>query len=196
MNTLRLLAFCAAASLAACAPLRDQAGWTGLRVKQALEALPGGPQASGAPAVTHFTYANGDRLTAVLHDGQVTGTVQIDYADGKRYVGEFRHHRVHGQGTLLFPNGDRYDGQFVMGRRHGAGIYTFASGGQYRGQFANDRMTGFGHFSYANGDRYRGFFVDGTHHGLGRLASGAGRAMQEGRWENGIFVWPQPIEQF
>jgi hypothetical protein len=112
------------------------------------------------------------------------------------YVGEFKQNRVHGHGTLLMPNGDRYDGQFVQGRRHGTGVYSFASGGQYRGQFTDDHLTGFGHFTYTNGDRYSGQFLDGAHHGLGRLISGSGRATQEGRWENGVFVWPQRIEQF
>lgn len=196
MRPARYALACTLAALAGCAPLRDHADWNGQTLRARLQSLPGMPGAGRPPAVSTFTFANGDRLTGVFADGQVVGTAQVDYADGKRYVGQFRHNRVQGRGTLLFPNGDRYDGQFVQGRRHGQGIYTFASGGQYRGEFANDRITGFGHFVYANGDRYSGHLVDGTHHGLGRLVSGEGRAPQEGRWENGIFIWPQAIAGF
>jgi hypothetical protein len=196
MKTVRLIALCAASSLVACAPLRDHAGWAGTRVQTAVAELPGWPEGSRPPAISSFTFANGDRLTGLFRDGKVIGTAQVDYADGKRYVGEFEDNRVHGHGTLLMPNGDRYEGQFVQGRRQGTGVYSFASGGQYRGQFTDDHITGFGHFTYTNGDRYSGQFLDGAHHGLGRLISGSGRATQEGRWKNGVFVWPQRIEQF
>lgn len=190
------LAILLAAGLAACAPVRDQAAWSGASAVAAVVALPGKANPEGRPARLVFTYANGDRLDAIVRNGRVVGPATVDYADGRRYRGEFRDNRIHGQGSLLYPNGDRYDGPFVDGRRHGQGRYRFASGGLYTGSFVDDQITGFGRFVYANGDRYDGYFLDGMQHGLGRLVSGRGRAAQEGRWERGRFVWPQPIDGF
>lgn len=185
----RLLTICvllAAVNGCSTTQVRDHFGWFDARIHSGLR-KPG----DGGQDV--FTFSNGDQLRGTFRSGQIVGRATVQYADGKQYHGEFRNNRIHGYGTLILANGDRYEGRFINGRRHGQGIYQFATGGRYQGAFSNDEITGFGRFVYANGDRYTGYLVNGSHHGLGRMEFADGRAMLEGRWERGTFVWPQTL---
>ncbi len=176
------------AGLTGCAgsTVRDRLLWQVAGRTDAKEAAP----VDGRQA---FRFGNGDLLVGSFRNGQVIGHATVLYADGKRYDGEFFANRIQGRGTLQFPNGDRYEGSFVNGRRHGQGVYHFGSGGRYSGSFLNDQISGSGDFIYANGDRYVGQLREGSHHGLGRMRFASGRAPLEGRWEDGRFVWPQPV---
>ena len=113
------------------------------------------------------------------------------------YDGEFVKGKKQGYGEENIPqtNGnDRYVGQFHEGRRHGKGIYYFLNGGKYEGELARDQFNGYGSFESPYGDRYVGQFRNGQFGGEGVYTFANGNVVQEGIFENGLFVRATKIQ--
>ncbi len=114
------------------------------------------------------------------------------------YTGEFVNGKKQGYGEETIPqtNGnDRYVGQFHEGRRHGKGVYYFSNGGKYEGELVRDQFNGDGSFESPYGDRYVGQFRNGQFGGEGVYTFANGNVVQEGVFENGVFVRAAKIQQ-
>ncbi len=114
------------------------------------------------------------------------------------YTGEFVNGKKQGYGEETIPqaNGDdRYIGQFHDGRRHGKGIFYFSNGGKYEGELVRGQFNGDGSFESPNGDRYVGQFRNGQFSGEGVYTFANGNVVQEGVFENGVFVRAAKIQQ-
>jgi hypothetical protein len=114
------------------------------------------------------------------------------------YTGEFVNGKKQGYGEETIPhtNGnDRYVGQFHEGRRHGKGIFYFSNGGKYEGELVRGQFNGDGSFESPNGDRYVGQFRNGQFAGEGVYTFANGNVVQEGVFENGVFVRAAKIQQ-
>lgn len=115
------------------------------------------------------------------------------------YTGEFQKGKKHGQGEWLIPQAsgeyDRYVGQFREGRMHGKGIYYYANGAKYEGEFALDQFNGDGSFESPTGDRYDGQFRNGQFSGEGIYTFANGNVVQEGVFENGVFVRAAKVQR-
>ena len=107
------------------------------------------------------------------------------------YTGEFMNGKKHGLGEVTIAKNagdDRYVGHFREGRMHGRGTYYFSNGGKYEGELAHDQFNGEGSFDSPNGDRYVGQFRNGQFSGDGVYTFANGNVVQEGVFENGVFV--------
>jgi hypothetical protein len=63
-----------------------------------------------------ITFPNGDRASALLHDGSLNGAGSYVYAaTGYRIDGTFDRGRLRGPASLTTPDGDRYVGTMVNG---------------------------------------------------------------------------------
>ena len=94
-----------------------------------------------------------------------------------------------GEATIAKNAGDdRYVGHFREGRMHGRGTYYFSNGGKYEGELAHYQFNGEGSFESPNGDRYVGQFRNGQFSGDGVYTFANGNVVQEGVFENGVFV--------
>ena len=114
------------------------------------------------------------------------------------YTGEFFNGKKQGYGEETIPQtdgNDRYVGQFSEGRRHGRGIYYFSNGGKYEGELVRDQFNGDGSFESPNGDGYVGQFRNGQFGGEGVYTFANGNVVQEGVFENGIFVRPAKLQR-
>ncbi len=107
------------------------------------------------------------------------------------YTGEFMNGKKHGLGEATIAQNagdDRYVGHFREGRMHGRGTYYFSNGAKYEGELAHDQFNGEGSFDSPNGDRYVGQFRNGQFSGDGVYTFANGNVVQEGVFENGVFV--------
>ena len=85
-----------------------------------------------------------------------------------------------------------YEGKCKNGLAHGKGI---ASGtDRYEGQFSKGLPNGYGTYTWVGGDMYTGDWIDGIRHGIGKqtFKTTSGDSIQNGLWQNDIYVGPKP----
>lgn len=118
--------------------------------------------------------------------------------DGDRlvYSGGFLDGERHGHGELSIYRAnasyERYKGGMAKGQMHGEGQYFYSNGAVYVGEFSKGVIHGRGRLEAANGDVYEGEFRNGRFSGTGRYTFALGGVVQEGIFENGLFVKPFP----
>ena len=89
----------------------------------------------------------------------------MELNNGSKYLGEFQQDEQSGLGRFNWTFGHNYGGQYQFGGRHGFGVMTWKNGTVYRGQWQNDDM-----------------------HGHGSLLNDRGQKVQDGYFENNVFV--------
>jgi hypothetical protein len=113
-----------------------------------------------------FKFANGDRYSGEIRNGEMhgIGTYYFDYGD--LYHGYFVNESRDGIGIYIHSNGCQYQGEFRDGKPNGMGKYNYSNGDRYEGEFVEEEMSGSGTYYYANGDRFIGKYKDGSPHGV------------------------------
>jgi hypothetical protein len=108
-----------------------------------------------------------------------------------KYVGEWKDNKRHGQGKLTYPDGREYVGEFKDNDFNGRGTLTYSGGRKYVGGFQNGKFNGHGTLIYPDGGKWIGEFRDGRRNGKGIAYRPEGTVLQEGIWENDVFVEQQ-----
>lgn len=123
-------------------------------------------------------WANGERFSGTLVDGQRQGKGRFNWVGGQWYDGDWADDRAVGYGTIQFPGGNRYEGAVADGEPAGRGTLIFASGDRYTGDFVRGLFQGQGSYAWKNGNRYDGAWHLGKKHGRGRLTWASGEAWE------------------
>ena len=78
--------------------------------------------------------------------------------------------------------------RILPGIKRGGNTFLFPNGNKYIGEYKGNLMIGNGEFTWTNGYKYTGEFKNGMFHGKGILVKSDGTVLQEGRWENDMFM--------
>ncbi len=154
-------------------------------------------------------FANGDQYTGNWQAGKFQGWGAYQSQTGDTYRGGWQEGQRQGKGIFTYADGSSYEGYWKEGQYHGSGKHISAIGTTYTGNWNLGKRQGEGQLTWANGARFSGLWQADTLNGPGVFVSrfrdqlsgtwkgspekvslydGAGHLIQQGRWEDGLFL--------
>ncbi len=135
--------------------------------------------------------SNGETYNGRFLNGLIDGEGVYTYKGGDMYEGHFEKGNRQGMGKYTYANGDVFEGNFENNMANGNGKLVFVTGDTYDGQFKDGHENGYGVYTFTNGDVYSGEYRDGKWNGYGTLIDINGNVINEGIWENGVYLGPR-----
>ena len=135
-----------------------------------------------------YISSDGSRYTGGFAKGFKEGYAVSIHSNGDRYAGNFKTNLMDGHGEYTSRNGDIYSGEFKSDKKNGKGTYVWHFGDKYIGHWKNDLQEGEGTYIWSDGVRYTGHWKEGKKHGKGVEYSASGNIIQQGLWDNGVFI--------
>ena len=135
-----------------------------------------------------YTWSNGNKYTGGFVKGFREGNATFIWGNGDKYAGGFKKDLMDGHGEYTAVNGESYSGMYKDDMKDGKGTYIWNSGDKYIGEWKKNLHDGEGSYIWKNGGRYVGQWKEHKMHGKGIEYAPDGKIIQQGLWDNGIFI--------
>ena len=142
---------------------------------------------------------HGKGRNVYVHDGTIyVGEYKNDQKHGKGNLfssdnlylsdGDWKNDKLDGEASFVSPDIGKYVGGFSKGVFEGSGFLIDNEKNVYQGTFHDGKKNGKGELSMLDGKKYIGEFKNNLYNGMGKIIDASGKVIQEGRFNNGIFV--------